>query len=57
MFNSWTGNFTTMIVPPAETISRPSWTIPVDRIAAGSTGNMQSIFPTQGLASIDPYCE
>jgi hypothetical protein len=53
MFKSYTGNFTTMMVPPAVAVSRPSWTIPVDRVTVGN----DSILPTQGLASIDPYCE
>jgi hypothetical protein len=57
MSNSYTGEFTTMMVPPAATVSRPSWTIPVDKVMAGVKDNIQSIFPAQGLASIDPYCE
>jgi len=53
--SAYTGEFTTMMVPPAATVSRPSWTIPVDKVMAGVKDNIQSIFPTQGLASIDPY--
>lgn len=43
------------LVPPATSVPRPSWTIPLDKISAGVVGVMDNIVPAQGLASIDPY--
>jgi hypothetical protein len=56
VFYSFTGNITNMVVPPADSIMRPSWTIPVENMIGGISGNVGSIL-TPGLASIDPYCE
>jgi hypothetical protein len=55
--NSFTGDFTSMEVPSGKTVTRPSWSVPLDQVIAGITGKIDNITSTQGLASVDPYCE
>ena len=43
-----------MTVPPATSIDRPSWSIPVDSIHVSADNGVQSI--AGNVASIDPYC-
>jgi hypothetical protein len=57
MSNSFTGDFTSMKVPSSKTVTRPSWSITLDQVTAGITGKIDSITSTQGLATVDPYCE
>jgi len=50
--SAFTGNFTTMLVPDAASMARPSWSIPVEGLFHdGQPGSMIR----GGLASIDPY--
>jgi len=51
--SAYTGGFTKMIVPPATSVARPSWSIPVDSIHAAVDKGVQSI--SGNIASIDPY--
>jgi hypothetical protein len=51
----FTGDPTTMMVPAATSVARPSWTILVDNVFAGIAGSVENILQP-GLASIDPYC-
>jgi hypothetical protein len=51
--SAYTGNFTTMTVPSATSVQRPSWSIPVDSIIVGVGQGVQPI--SGSVASIDPY--
>jgi hypothetical protein len=46
-----------MDVPNPTTVQRPSWSIPVDQVAANVSSSLESIMLVQGgLASVDLYC-
>jgi hypothetical protein len=63
--DSFTGEFTTMQVPHATSVKRPSWSVPLDGAyytvpldGAYYTTSNTSRFAVSGIvASIDPYCE
>lgn len=52
--DSYTGDFTNMVVPSTDASDRPSWSIPIEGITADVGGGVVSV--SGSMASIDPYC-